>query len=177
MAHGYADPEQLDDASRRALEIAADVLTEEWSRVACRLRTDDVLDPHDAMGQHLPAKRQLRYTRPFAFDMLGALHVVLHRLASRADDAPTCTSTAQELAFRALVETAAIFLDEGADDQALRDFYEDHVEDTDIDLLFDPAFDGLEDPAEHPTTTPPVNLAFDRWFEPFGGAWPAVGAG
>lgn len=129
MTHGYADPDGLDEASRRALEIGADVL--------------------------------------------GALHVVLHRLASRTSDSPTCTSTAQELAFRALVNTAGLFLDEDADVDDLRDFYEDHVEDTDVELLFDQALDGLEEPS-HPRTTPPVNLEFDRWFDPFGGAWPAA---
>lgn len=122
MAHECADPDELDETSRRALEAAADVLAEEWSREACRLRNDDVLDPDGPMGQHLPAKHRLRYTRHVPVGMLGALHVVLHRLASRTTTSPTCTCTAQELAFRALVDTAALSLDEDADDAGLRDF-------------------------------------------------------
>lgn len=43
------------------------------------------------------------------------------------------------------------------------------VEDTDVDLPLGLAFFGLEDQAEHPRSTPPVNLAFDRWFDPSAG--------
>lgn len=174
MLVGYADPEELDEASRRALEIAAETLVHDFAGDACRLRRGDVLDPGTAMAERLPAKHRLRYTREFAFDFLGALYVVLHRLAARRNEAPICTNTAQELAFRGLIEAAVGFLD-GADDTPLWDFHEMRVEDLDIEVLFDARLDGLEDPATHPDTTPPVNLEFDQWFEPFGGAWPPVG--
>lgn len=168
---GYADPAELDEQCRVALGIAADTLRVDFARDACRMRHGDVLDPDSTMAEHLPAKHRLRYTREFAFDFLGALYVVLDRLADRGNEAAICTTTAQELAFRALIETAAMYCD--GDDGPLRDFYEDRVEDLDIELLFDPAFDGVEDPEANLLGTPPTNLGIDDWFVPFRGAWPA----
>ena len=46
---GYADPEELDEPSRRALELAADMLLDEFSHDACRTRPSEVLDPDSTM--------------------------------------------------------------------------------------------------------------------------------
>ena len=173
MDIGLADPAELDVASRRALEVAADTLRSDWLSDVCATSHTGVLDADSAMAQHLPAKHALRYTRAFAADFLGALHVVLDRLADRSNDAPVCSTTAQELAFRALVNEATGWLD-GADDEPLWAFYERRVYDTDIEMLFEARLDGFEDPGLHPHTSPPVNLEFDRWFVPFRGAWPPV---
>lgn len=86
-----------------------------------------------------------------------------------------CSTTAQELAFRALIDQAVVWLD-GADEEPLWSFYERRVFDTDIEMLFDAGLDGLEDPQMHSHTSPPTNLEFDRWFIPFGGAWPPAAA-
>lgn len=122
------------------------------------------------MAECLPGKHRLRYTRRFAFGFLGALHIVLDRLADRHHRGPVCTTTAQELAFRGLIETAGTLL-EDANDDGLREFYDARVEDTDIEWLFDPAMDGAEE-STLLAMTAPANLEFDRWFEPFGGSWP-----
>ena len=70
---------------------------------------------------------------------------MLERLADRSNEAPVCGTTAQELAFRALIDEAVGWLG-GADEEPLRSFYERRVFDTDIDLLFHAGLDGLEDP-------------------------------
>lgn len=177
MRFGYADPAGLDEASRRALEAAAETLRFQYAREACRLGPDDVLDADGWMATALPPKHRLRYTREFAFEYLGALHVVFHRLAARHNAQPICTSTAQELAFRALIDTAVSFLEDGTDDEALWDFHEVHTEDADIEILFEGHLDGLEETGALAHVSPVVNLEFDRWFEPFGGAWPPAGPG
>lgn len=168
---GYADPDELDEPNRRALEMAAGLMCETFAHEACQTRPSDVLDPDSTMAECLPRKHRLRYSRRFAFDFLGALYVVLDRLADRHHSGPVCNTTAQELAFRGLIETAGTLL-EGTDDSGLREFYDLRVEDTDIEWLFDPAMDGAEDSTLLRNMTDPANLAFDRWFEPFGGSWP-----
>lgn len=173
MGIGLADPSVIDRRSRDALEQAADLLRDEWFDEACRTPAGGVIAHAGWMAQTLPTKHRPRYTRGFARDYLGALYVVLDRLADRSNEAPICGCTAQELAFRALIDTAADLLD-GAD-ESLRSFYEARVFDTDIDLLFDAQLDGIEDPALHVGTVPPDNLEFSRWFIPFRRAWPSVG--
>lgn len=177
MQFGYADPAELDEASRQALEAAAETLRFEYAREACRLGPDEVLDADGWMATALPPKHRLRYTREFAFEFLGALHVVLHRLAARHNAESTGTSTAQELAFRALIDAAVSFLDDGADDEPLWEFHELHTEDADIEILFEGHLDGLEEPGMLQDISAVVNLEFGRWFEPFGGAWPPASPG
>ena len=173
MKTGLADPNVLDEASRTALDIGADTLLANWLRDTCTVPTAGTLDPDSELARALPAKHRHRYDRAFCRDVLGALHVVLDRLADRTNDAPVCSNTAQELAFRALIDTAATFLDDDVDDTALYVFYEQRVFDTDIELLFDPQLDGIEHPQLHQTRSAPTNLAFDRWFVPFSGGWPS----
>lgn len=169
---GLVDPSLLDDAYRSALGTAADVLIDSWSMDVRGTPPSRPIDPAGGLASDLPDKHRHRYDGRFAVRFLGELLIVVDRLSDPRARGPICTSTAQELAFRALVETAIGCLDEGADSQPLLDFYDQSVEDTDIELLFDPALDGLEDPEAHVGTSPPVNLEFDRWFDRFGGQWP-----
>ena len=171
MDVGLADPAELDVDSRRALEVAADTLRSDWLTDVCATSHTGVLDVDSDMAQHLPSKHALRYTRAFAADFLGALHVVLDRLTDRSHAGPVCSTTVQELAFRALIDEATSWLD-GRDAEPLWAFYERRVFDTDIEMLFDARLDGFEDPGLHTHASPPVNLEFDRWFVPFRGAWP-----
>lgn len=171
MGIGLANPDELDEDSRGALEVAADTLRFTWLQDVCATSHTGVLDPDSDMAQHLPPKHGLRYTRTFAANFLGALYVVLDRLADRSNEVSVYGTTAQELAFRALIDEAVDWLD-GGDQEPLWDFYHRRVHDTDIEMLFEASLDGLEDPELHTYTSPPVNLEFDHWFAPFGGAWP-----
>lgn len=75
-----------------------------------------------------------RYDGRFAIRFLGELLIVLDRLSDPRARGPVCTLTAQELAFRALIEAAVGSLDEDTS-QPLIDFYDQNVEDTDVELL------------------------------------------
>lgn len=173
---GLTDPRLLPAPQRSALAAAAEMMIDTWPRELCAATHREPIDPDGMMAATLPSKHAHRYDRDFAVRYLGALFVVIDRLGDPDLRGQLCGSTAEELAFMALIDAAVELLGEDEDDEPLWSFRARMVEDTDVELLFDPALDGIEAPELHVATSPPVNLEFDRWFDRFRGSWPQAEA-
>jgi len=151
---GYPPTDGLERVDQDALDVAIDLL-------------GDLSDPEDGLlFSRLPERFEHRYDPAF----LRAFYKVFEAVAMmvRSGQPIIMHSTAEELAFRAIVEEAIGYAqDEPSNSgERLDTFRADIVEDTDVDMLYNPVLDGVE-------TSPQFEhldlgaLRFENWFTPF----------
>lgn len=120
------------------------------------------------LANYLPRSFAHRYSLGFFKRFLLALVSVGTKLAS--GDVVQLSSTAEELAFNAIVESAKIGLEVGtmldADPERLDIFAEEVLEDRDFEMLFYDEFDGVEK-SSIAEDMGVANLSFEQWFTPF----------
>jgi hypothetical protein len=149
---------------------AADIVIDELIDDIVSLRTEQNT-PASATEDtwvlcQLPARFAPNYTALFAQRFLVAVVDVTGRLTRGWEP---LASVAQELGLRILLNQVEVVAE--AAGVALNDDWRGHLEDllledTDHELLYDPAFDGIEDdPASQPPGMAPMR--FEDWFKPF----------
>lgn len=173
----YAD--RLNVNERRLLLDASSIVVDEafgaierYSELKPGIPESGRLELFDRIfvATYLPRPFAHRYTVGFFKKFLIAVVSVGMKMA--AGDEVHLSSTAEELALNAIVDSAKIGLEVGtvvdADPERLDLFAEDLLEDRDFEMLFSPNFDGIE---ESPIAEElgVANLRFEEWFEPFRG--------
>jgi len=147
-----------------ALKASVDMLIDEFSDDIAGLLHDEVAFDHTFMNSYLPPQFTSRYTALFAKKLLVCVVTVGWKLEQPGQWPLACTG--EQLALRALIERAESKMELDGQSFDFGDFVELAFQDTDLDMLFDPAWDGVEgsDIAEHLGAR---HLHPDRWFEPF----------
>ncbi|HLF43041.1 MAG TPA: hypothetical protein VJA46_05875 [Acidimicrobiia bacterium] len=147
-----------------ALKTSVDGLIDEFSEDIAGLLLDEVAFEHTFMSSYVPPQFTSRYTALFAKKMLVCLVTVGWKLEHPGQWPLACTG--EQLALRALIERAESQMELDGQAFDFGDFVELAFQDTDLDMLFDPAWDGIEDSdiADHLGAR---HLHPDRWFEPF----------
>jgi hypothetical protein len=152
------------------LIYAADIVIDELIDDIVSLRTEKNT-PASAIGDtwvlsQLPAQFAANYTPLFAQRLLVAVVDVTARL-TKGWEPLACV--AQDIGLRVLLNQVEVVADTAG--VALDDHWRAHLEDllfedTDHELLYDPAYDGIEDdPASQPPGMAPMR--FEDWFKPF----------
>lgn len=121
---------------------------------------------------YLPERLEPHYTEVLYRGMVVAVANVGAQFADT--DAPTLRCLADEMALHVIIEHAGAWLEnQGELDEGWVN-YEDRVfEDTDFELLYDPAWDGIEDPdSDVARQGGMANLHPKDWFKPFRPAEP-----
>lgn len=153
----------LPDRQRRALHAAAVALVDGALEA---LATDgDLAGATIALG--LPARVSHHYSELTYRRMLIAVVCVGQGLAR--SDQPALGCVAEELALHMIIRHADAWLTD-AEGQPAVDWglYEDTVfEDTDFEVLYQPALDGIEDGGDISDYLGMANLHPGEWFEPF----------
>lgn len=116
------------------------------------------------IGMYLPDQFRARYNGLFVKKLLVCLITVVWKLDQPGQWPLACTG--EQLALRALIERAEMHLEHEGREADFGDFIELAFQDTDLDMLFNPAFDGIED-SDIADYLGARTLHPDRWFEHF----------
>lgn len=161
-------PDVLPEVKREALHAAVATLLDDGFEALSS--TGDLSD--STLVWYLPPRLEPHYHERLYRRMLVAVANVGGQLAQT--DSPTLRCLADEMALHVIIEKAGAWLETRGELDEGWGAYEDRVfEDTDFELLYDPAWDGIEDldsdVARHEGM---ANLHPKDWFKPFRTAEP-----
>ena len=156
-------PEVLPDRKREALHAAVVILIDDAFEA---LSSGDDLS-ESTLVWYLPPRLEAHYHEGLYRSMLVAICHVGGQLATT--DSPTLRCLADEMALHIIIEQAGAWLETQGEPDEGWGLYEDCVfEDTDFELLYDPAWDGIEDrDSDVARREGMANLHPDDWFKPF----------
>lgn len=160
---GSAFPSTLPPDHWQALQNAGNVLIDEFSEDVGRLLAGEEFDDTFWMSNYLPPQFRRKYTALLAKKLLVCVVVVAWKLDQ--PDGWMLACTGEQLALRALVERAEVELELQGKEADYTSFWDLAFEDTDIELLFNPAWDGIED-SEIGDHLGVGNLTVEHWFDP-----------
>ena len=156
-------PEVLPDLKREALHAAVVLLLDDGFESLAR--NGDLSE--SMFVWYLPERLEHHYTEVLYRGMLVAIANVGGQLADT--DAPLLRCLADEMALHVIMEHAGVWLKgRGELDEGWSDYEECVFEDTDFELLYDPAWDGIEDPdSDIARQTGMAHLYPKDWFKAF----------
>jgi len=156
-------PDVLPDIKREALRAAVVMLLDDAFQ---SLASDGDLS-ESSIVWYLPERLERHYTEVLYRGILVAVANVGGQFADT--DAPRLRCLADEMALHVIIEHAGVWLeDHGELDEGWGIYEECVFEDTDFELLYDPAWDGIEDPdSDIARPEGMANLHPKDWFKPF----------
>lgn len=156
-------PDVLPDLNREALHAAVVLLLDDGFDALSS--TGDLNE--SMLAWHLPARLEKHYHEGLYRSMLVAVANLGGQLAHT--DSPTLRCLADEMALHVVIEQAGAWLEARGEAYEGWGLYEDCVfEDTDFELLYDPAWDGIEDlETDVSRQEGMTNLHPNDWFKPF----------
>ncbi len=156
-------PDVLTDTKREALHAAVALLLDDAFETLAR--NGDLNE--STIAWYLPERLKRHYTEVLYRGMVVAVANVGGQFADT--DAPTLRCLADEMALHVIIEKAGAWLEtRGELDEGWGDYEERVFEDTDFELLYDPAWDGIEDPdSDVARQGGMANLHPKDWFNPF----------
>ena len=157
------EPEVLTERKREALHAAVVILLDDAFQA---LSSGSDLS-ESMLVWYLPPRLESHYDEGLYRSMLVAIAHVGGQLAKT--DSPSLRCLADEMALHIIIEQAGAWLETQGEPDEDWGLYEDCVfEDTDFELLFDPAWDGIEDPESDVARSKGMtNLHPKDWFKPF----------
>ncbi len=165
------NPESLSPSEWKLLQRGMDIYLDLLLDDLCSVLSGEALKDTMVLGDVLPSQFTSWYTPLFLkqFVVCG-IHLVAKIDNWEGDPLAACT--AEELAFRGLIEWVPTLSEPDITSDTiehLQDFREEVMPDFDVDMLFNLALDGIEDDEVIGTRLGLDSLRPENWFQPFTG--------